>query len=60
MSSTAQRAIQSLREQIDAPTATFFTSCVHCGMCADACLFYTETQDPQYTPIYKLLPMRQI
>jgi Fe-S oxidoreductase len=59
-SSTAHRAIAALVEQIDAPTATFFTSCVHCGMCADACLFYTETQDPKYIPIYKLLPMRKV
>jgi Fe-S oxidoreductase len=29
-------------------------------MCADACLFYTETQDPKYTPIYKLEPMRRL
>lgn len=60
MTGTANRAIHALVEQIDAPTASFFTSCVHCGMCADACLFYTETQDPKYTPIYKLLPMRRV
>lgn len=47
-------------EQIDAPMATFFSACVHCGLCADACLFYTETQDPRYTPIYKLAPMRRL
>jgi len=60
MSTGAQRAIKTLIEQIDAPTATFFTTCVHCGMCADACLFYTETLDPKYTPIYKLYPMRKV
>jgi Fe-S oxidoreductase len=38
----------------------FFQSCVHCGMCADACLFYTETGDPKYTPIHKLEPMRRV
>ena len=58
--STAQRAIKAIVEQIDAPVAAFFTSCVHCGMCADACLFFTETQDPKYTPIYKLKPMRKV
>jgi len=55
---TLERGLNALREQIDAPTASFFSSCVHCGMCADACLFYTETGDPRYTPIYKLEPMR--
>jgi len=60
MSTTAHSAIKSLIEQIDAPTSIFFTSCVHCGMCADACLFYTETQDPKYIPIYKLKPLRKV
>lgn len=60
MSTTAHSAIKSLIEQIDGATATFFTSCVHCGMCADACLFFTESQDPKYTPIYKLAPMRKV
>jgi len=60
MTIAAQRAISALVEQIDAPIATFFSSCTHCGMCADACLFYTETQDPKYTPIYKLLPLRKV
>ena len=58
--SSLQRGISTLIEQIDGPVATFFTSCVHCGLCADACLFYTETQDPQYTPIHKLAPLRRV
>jgi Fe-S oxidoreductase len=33
---------------------------VHCGLCAEACLFYTETGDPKYTPINKVEPMRRI
>ncbi len=60
MTALAAKAINAFLEQIDAPTASFFTSCTHCGMCADACLFYTETQDPKYTPIHKLLPLRRI
>ena len=58
--SSLQRGINAFVEQIDGPVATFFTSCVHCGLCADACLFYTETQDPQYTPIHKLAPLRRV
>lgn len=60
MTTSIQRGIQSMVEQIDAPIATFFSTCVHCGMCADACLFHTETGDPKYTPIYKLEPMRRV
>jgi len=29
-------------------------SCIHCGMCAEACHFYVTTQDPKYVPIRKL------
>lgn len=29
-------------------------SCVHCGLCAEACHFYVTTQDPKYVPIHKL------
>ncbi len=57
---TLERGLNALREQIDAPVASFFSSCVHCGMCADACLFYTETGNPEYTPIAKLEPMRRL
>lgn len=57
---TLERGINALKEQIDAPVAAFFSSCVSCGMCAEACLFYTETGDPKYTPIYKLEPLRRV
>jgi Fe-S oxidoreductase len=60
MSTAAERATNAFLEQIDRPIAAFFESCVHCGMCAHACLFYTETGDPQYTPIHKLEPMRRV
>jgi Fe-S oxidoreductase len=61
MSKTSlDRGLNALREQMDAPTAAFFSSCVHCGLCAEACLFYTETGDPKYTPIHKLEPMRRV
>lgn len=55
-----EKGVQILKEQIDAPTAAYFSSCVHCGICADACLFYTETGDPAYTPVNKLEPMRRL
>lgn len=57
---TFERGYNALKEQIDAPVAAFFSSCVHCGMCADACLFYTETGEAKYTPIHKLEPLRKV
>jgi Fe-S oxidoreductase len=55
-----ERGLDALRAEIDAPVAAFFSSCVHCGLCAQACLFFLETGDPQYTPIKKLEPLRRV
>ena len=55
-----ERAHNMLKTQIDAPTASFFSSCVNCGLCAEACLFFTETREPQYTPIHKVAPLRKV
>lgn len=55
-----ERAYNSLKEQVDAPTAAYLSSCVNCGMCAEACLFFTETRDPRYTPIHKVEPLRKV
>jgi len=57
---TLERGVAILKEQINGPVAAYFSSCVHCGICAEACLFYTETGDPAYTPINKLEPMRRL
>lgn len=60
MSASLEKGINALREQVDSSVAAFFSSCVHCGMCADACLFYTETGGPERTPINKTEPLRRI
>ena len=60
MSASLEKGIRVLKEVIDAPIASYFNSCVHCGLCAEACLFYTETGDPKYTPIHKLEPLRRV
>lgn len=60
MSASLEKGISALKEVIDAPIASYFASCVHCGLCAEACLFYTETGDPRYTPIHKLEPLRRV
>jgi Fe-S oxidoreductase len=57
---TLERGLQAFRDEMDAPVAAFFSSCVHCGLCAQACPFFVETQDPKYTPIKKLEPFRLI
>jgi Fe-S oxidoreductase len=57
---TLDRGLAALRAEIDGPVAAFFSSCVHCGICATACPFYVETGDPKYTPILKVEPLRRV
>jgi len=60
MTVSLQNGRDALLAQIDAPVASFFESCVHCGLCAEACLFQTETGEPKYTPIHKVEPLRRV
>ncbi|HET7832452.1 MAG TPA: (Fe-S)-binding protein [Gallionella sp.] len=60
MSATLSKGINAFKEVIDAPIASYFSSCVHCGLCADACLFYNETGEKKYTPIHKVEPLRRV
>jgi Fe-S oxidoreductase len=60
MSERLEKGLETLRSEMDSKVKSFFSSCVRCGICAEACLFYTETQDPRYTPIYKTEPLRKL
>lgn len=60
MSASLDKGINALKGQVDSTVAAFFSSCIHCGMCAEACLFYTETGEPAATPIHKTEPLRRI
>jgi Fe-S oxidoreductase len=60
MSERLEKGLQVLRAEMDKKVMSFFSSCVHCGVCAESCLFYTETGDPRYTPIYKTEPMHKL
>ena len=60
MSASIEKGINALKRQVDSSVAAFFSSCVHCGLCAEACLFYTETGDVKRIPINKTEPLRRI
>jgi Fe-S oxidoreductase len=60
MSATLAKGINAFKEVLDIQIASYFSSCVHCGLCAEACLFHNETGDPKYTPIHKLEPLRRV
>jgi Fe-S oxidoreductase len=52
-------AMRGFALEIGALSAFRLESCIHCGVCADACHFYVTTEDPQYTPIWKVEPFKQ-
>ncbi len=60
MTTSLEQGINTLKAAIDAPTASYFSSCVHCGICAYACIFYTETGEAKYTPMNRLEPMKRL
>lgn len=52
-------AMRGFALEIGALSALRLESCIHCGICADACHFYIATEDPKYTPILKVEPFKQ-
>ena len=52
-------AMGGFAREVGALSAFRLESCIHCGICADACHFYIATEDPQYTPIWKVEPFKQ-
>jgi Fe-S oxidoreductase len=53
-------AMKGFAQEIGALSAFRLESCIHCGICADACHYYIATEDPQYTPIWKVEPFKQV
>ncbi len=58
-SERVQIAMRNFARDFGAHVATYMESCIHCGMCAEACHYYVQTNDPKYTPIWKLEPFKQ-
>ncbi|MGA7801644.1 MAG: (Fe-S)-binding protein [Gammaproteobacteria bacterium] len=61
--SDEQRVSQAMRnfaKDFGYVASVHMDSCVHCGMCAEACHFYVTTGDPKYTPIWKIEPFKQV
>ncbi len=52
-------AMRNFVRDFGAHSATYMESCIHCGLCAEACHYYVQTGDPKYTPIWKLEPFKQ-
>jgi Fe-S oxidoreductase len=57
MTIDVQAATKSFLAQTEEHLVSYLEACVHCGQCADACLFYRTSGDPRHTPAYKLFPI---
>jgi Fe-S oxidoreductase len=53
------RAKQTFLQKIDAHMAVNLETCIHCGMCAEACHYYDATRDEKYSPVHKFDPLRR-
>ncbi len=54
-----ERAMSAFVKDFGMLAAVYLETCVHCGMCADACHFYEVTKEAKYTPILKVEPFKQ-
>jgi Fe-S oxidoreductase len=54
------RAKAVMISKIDSRVAMELETCIHCGMCSEACHFYESTHDPKYTPIHKVELVRKV
>jgi Fe-S oxidoreductase len=54
-----QKAMQNFVKDFGRTAAIYMESCIHCGMCAEACHFHAVSHDPRHTPIWKLEPFKQ-
>jgi Fe-S oxidoreductase len=53
------RAEHAFMDEFDALMAVDMETCVHCGMCAEACPFYETTSLPEYAPVHKIDLLRR-
>lgn len=54
-----RRASAVFAAKLDAAKAIQLESCVHCGMCAEACHFFVQTEDPKLVPARKFDLLRR-
>lgn len=49
-----EKGLQVFRGQKDSKLETNLNSCVHCGLCAETCIYYLATQDDRFMPAHKV------
>ncbi|MCE1164272.1 MAG: (Fe-S)-binding protein [Bacteroidetes bacterium] len=49
-----QKGLKVFSGQEDSKLITHLNSCVHCGLCAESCMYYLVTKDERYIPAKKV------
>ncbi|MBC8488278.1 MAG: (Fe-S)-binding protein, partial [Bacteroidetes bacterium] len=58
MSTSKQKALDLLTNNLDSRLITYLNSCVHCGLCAESCHYYLSNNE--YLPVQKVELLSQI
>ena len=49
-----EKGLKVLENGVDNKLLTHLNSCVHCGLCAESCIYYKATGDNRFTPARKV------
>jgi Fe-S oxidoreductase len=49
-----EKGLKVLEDGVDNKLLTHLNSCVHCGLCAESCIYYKATGDNRFTPARKV------
>lgn len=54
LSEAEEKALKILSELKDSQLLSHLNSCVHCGLCAESCMYYLATNDERFVPAVKV------
>jgi len=54
LSAQKLKALQLLTQPKDSQLISHVNSCVHCGLCAESCMYYVATNDERFVPALKV------
>ncbi len=54
-----ERAVRGFVRDFGRIAALNLETCLHCGMCAEACQFFEATGEARYAPVWKLEPFKR-
>jgi Fe-S oxidoreductase len=57
---TVQKALQAFDAELDRRLGTALEACLHCGRCADACVFYLSSGDTRLIPGKRLQALAKL